>query len=516
MSTDSLEKRYLTKLSANLTGLIIGLVSQAMIARGLGPKLYGDFGYLTNFFNRIINFFDMGTSIGFYTKLSQRQNDFGLVSFYISYAGLASIFVIVLTGLFHKTELYLTLLPDQIPFFIYLAVLFGILTWVAKIFDKMADAYGLTVPKEIAVILQKGLGLVVILILFISNQLNLTNFFFYHYFVLILLTIIIIIILGRNNHSLWRNWKLSRPEIKSYTREFYNYNYPLFIYGLVGLIVGILDRWLLQTFSGSIEQGYFWLSHKIAVVCFICTGAMTQLITREFAIAFDKKDIPEMARLFRRYIPMLYSIAAYFSCFIAVEAKKVALLMGGEKFQNAALAIMIMSLFPIHQTYGQLSGSVFYATGQTKLYRNIGVANMTAGIILAYFLLAPRTSMGLNAGSLGLAIKTVIMNIIGVNIQLYFNARFLNLSLWRYQAHQVISVGCLIGCALTAQLSVNKVFFLPNKTLLSFLLSGILYTILVLVLILAQPLVFGVKRQEIHSLIRLITKKLKQFSAPKK
>jgi len=78
----SLKKRYFAKLSTNLIGLGIGLITQAVIPRGLGPKAYGDFSFLSSFFIRVVGFLDMGTSIGFYTKLSQRQQDFGLVSFY--------------------------------------------------------------------------------------------------------------------------------------------------------------------------------------------------------------------------------------------------------------------------------------------------------------------------------------------------------------------------------------------------------------------------------------------------
>ena len=56
---------------------------------------------------------------------------------------------------------------------------------------------------------------------------------------------------------------------------------------------------------------------------------MTPLLMREFAIAFDKRDLNLMAALFRRYIPMFYAIAAYLSCFILVQADKVVYFVGG-------------------------------------------------------------------------------------------------------------------------------------------------------------------------------------------
>ena len=504
---DSLKKRYLAKLAANLVGLGINLVTQAIIPRGLGPRAYGDFHFLSNFFTQIVGFLDMGTSIGFYTKLSQRQQDFGIVSFYLRFACIASFLVFVFVWCTQATGAYVTLWPEQKIFYVYLAAVWGILTWFVQIVNKMADAYGVTVSTEIARIIQKGLGLALILALFFTSQLNLTNFFFYHYFILIFLVLAFIWVMEKSGHSFRQSWRLSWNKIRAYAKEFYHYSHPLFVYALVGLIVGILDRWLLQKFAGSVQQGFFGLSYQIGAICFLFTSAMTPLITREFAVAFGEKDLREMARLFRRYIPMLYAIAAYFACFIAVQASKVTFIMGGGKFQHAALAVMIMAFYPIHQTYGQLSGSVFYATGQTALYRNIGITFMLIGLPVTYFLVAPPEKFGLDAGATGLAIKMVVLQFIGVNVQLWFNARLLKLHFWRYMGHQIVSVGCLLGIAGIAMFLVDKGLGLQNKVVLSFFLCGILYTLMTAVLGYAQPVLFGLQRRDIHSLIQTCVRK---------
>jgi len=507
---DSLKKRYLAKLSANLVGLAISVVTQAIVPRGLGPKAYGDFHFLSNFFTQVVGFLDMGTSIGFYTKLSQRQRDFGLVSFYLRFACLASFLVFVFVWCAQATGSYVTLWPDEKLFYIYLASIWGILTWFVQIVNKIADAYGVTVSTEIARIIQKGLGLALILALFFTSQLNLTHFFFYHYFILIFLALAFIWVMEHKRYSLKRSWKLSLAQIRAYTKEFYIYSHPLFVYALVGLIVGILDRWMLQFFSGSVEQGFFGLSYRIGAICFLFTSAMTPLITREFAIAFDEKDLQQMAYLFRRYIPMLYAIAAYFACFIAVEADKVTIIIGGAKFHQAALAVAIMAFYPIHQTYGQLSGSVFYTTGQTALYRNIGITFMLIGLPVTYFLIAPPDKMGINAGSLGLAVKMVALQFLGVNVQLYYNARLLGLRFWRYLVHQIVSVGCLLAVATVAMLVVDKGFAFQSK-IICFILSGFLYSIIVMFLIYFQPIIFGLKRQDIRTLFQWGIRKFKQI-----
>jgi O-antigen/teichoic acid export membrane protein len=297
---------------------------------------------------------------------------------------------------------------------------------------------------------------------------------------------------------------LPKSQIQSYFKEFYVYSHPLLIYALFGLVVGILDRWLLQAFSGSVQQGFYGLSFQIGALCFLFTGAMTPLMTREFSIAFGKQDLAQMAALFRRYIPLLYSIAAYFACFMALQADKVTYIMGGTKYHQATIAVAIMSFYPIHQTYGQLSGSVFWATGQTRLYRNIGIAFMLLGLPITFFLIAPVHMMGLNAGATGLAIKMVLLQFVAVNVQLYFNSKLLHLSFWRYFGHQIISVVLLLGTAFTAGAIVNNLSLFEGKTIINFIVTGFLYTLFVLFLILVFPQIFGIKRSDIFFIVKRV------------
>ena len=103
--------------------------------------------------------------------------------------------------------------------------------------------------------------------------------------------------------------------------------------------------------------------------------------------------------------------------------------MGGESFKGAAvIPIALMSLYPIHQTYGQLNSAVYFATGRTKLYRNIGLVIKIFGLFVVYLFLAPKAQLGLNMGSTGLALKMVIVQLVGQNILLWFNTGFLKIS----------------------------------------------------------------------------------------
>ena len=498
--TTSLRKRYLYKLSGNFIGAFINIVIQAIIPRELGPKAYGNFNFLTNFFTQVVNFLEMGTSTCFYTKLSQRPKESGLVIFYIYFTGFVFFCISGFVFLSFLTLANEKFWPDQAVLFIYLAAGLGFITWVVQVLNQMLDAYGLTTHSEFVRILQKVLGMVLIVLLYLFHQLTLANFFYYNFFILIFLGVAFLWVIDRGVFFAQQNWKLSREEVKKYSSEFYHYSHPLFIYVLVGLVVNILDRWLLQIYGGSIHQGFYSLAYQIGTICFLFTGALTPLLLREFSISFNKHDLPQMRYLFRRYIPLLCSTTAYFSAFIVLQAHNVIYIMGGSKFDGAVKPVAIMAFYPIYQTYGQLSGSVFYATGQTSLYRNIGVLFMLIGLPVTYFLIAPGDKFGLNLGSTGLAVKMVILQFIGVNVQLCFNTKFLGLSFRKYVGHQLFSVGCMLSCAAVATFLVNHTLGSYVNVVISFVLAGFFYTLLVGCLVYYKPVVFGLKSEDIRSL----------------
>jgi len=497
--TDSLKKRYFFKLSANIVSFGIAIGTQAMIPRGLGPRLYGNFNFINSFFVQIMSFLDAGTSTCFYTKLSQRLKEFKLVTFY-SYIGAvvcvaAALFVIICT----VTPVHFRLWPDQKMIFIYMGLFLGILVWCAQIINQAIDAYGLTVNAELAKIFQKVLALSIVLFMFLFNGMNLRNFFFYCYAMQIFLIVVFLkILINKFGAAVWFS-RLSAAETQSYAKEFFTYSHPLVLYSLVGVIAAVFDRWLLQFFGGSIQQGFYSLSVNIGTVCFLFTSAMTPLIMREFSIAYGNKDMASMASIFRRHIPLLYSLTAFLVCFIAVNADKVTLIMGGGKFKGAILPVTIMAFFPLHQTYGQLSNSVFFAAGRTALYRNIGIFFMILGLPVTYLLIAPHKYFGLEAGSTGLAVKMVAMQFVGVNVQLFFNARFLKITFWKYLSHQIVSAASLLGLAVACKYLVKIIFGSQVNILISFLLCGLLYLAMCAIAVYSAPILFGINRKDIHN-----------------
>jgi O-antigen/teichoic acid export membrane protein len=245
--------------------------------------------------------------------------------------------------------------------------------------------------------------------------------------------------------------------------------------------------------AGPIQQAFFGLAFKLSAISFMFTGAMTQLITREFSIAHGNNDKVQLATLFRRYIPLLYFISSIFSVFFITNAEVFTNIFGGDEFRNGTIPVAIMLLYPIHQTYGQLSGSLFYSTGQTKLYRNIGISIMPLGLVFTWLALSPNHFGGFELGALGLAIKTVFLQFIAVNVQLYFNSKYLKLSFLKYLIHQFFTLIILFSIAFLSKWAVS---LLINSLVLSAFLSGVMYLIFILLVIYIFPQIISMMKQQ--------------------
>jgi len=499
---DSLKKRYLFKVGVNFLGLPISAVSQFLIVRGLGPCAYGNFTFLTNIFNQIVGFLDAGTSIGFYTKLSQRLKESGLIKFYWFFFLAICVAVTLFLPLIFLFKMQVYFFPNQEIKYIWLALLFCLLTWSSQIVSKIVDAYGYTVNGETLRFAQRTFAVSLLAVLYFINKLNLTTLFFYHYVITLFILAAWWRLLKKNGVEVFPKVILKWKQYKSYMNEFYKYSHPLMVRSAVGFFSGVLTIWFLQKFGGSVQQGYYGFSLKLISIAGLFAFAMTPLITRELSVSFGEKNLAKMRSLFLRYAPLLYFLVCIMSSFFFTNAENISVLFGGDDFRKAKMAFAIMAFYPLIQTYGQLTGSFFYATGKTKLYRNIGLMFSLFGVPMTFILLGPKSMYGLNLGSVGMSLEMVILGFISVNTLLWFVCKYLKMSFIKFFVHQIYSVFVLILVSLSSSYVVG--LFIVND-IVSMLLSGFVYVILVvlLVVIIPNPLIF-MNRKELLSQVKSV------------
>ena len=398
-SEDSFKKRYSFKLITNIIGLGIGLITQSIVPRALGPASYGNFSFLTSFFWSVAGFLNFNSSTFFYTKLSQKQDDKTLVGFYFYFVLIIGLFLGVILAFPVVLGYNEIIWPEQKFIFVILGAIWAYMSFYVMILVDMSDAYGLTVKSEKVNTVLKIVGLTIILIMFWKNWFSLLNYFLYHLLILALSISALIYIIFKNKKSLSPFWRLDNAQVKKYAKDFSKFCAPLIVFTFLGVVAQILERWFLQTFSGSVKQGFFALSSQVASISFLFTSAVMPLVLRDQAISFGNKDLERSQKIFKRSTFTLYLLTTFFCCFIAVEAKTVLLFFGGQAYSEALVPLAIMSLYPIHQTYGQLNGNFFFATERVVAYRNIGLIFIFIGIPITFFLLGPEKYGALQYGN---------------------------------------------------------------------------------------------------------------------
>lgn len=486
----SLKKRYLIKLLSNIVNGVINIFLVAIVPKALGPVAFGQFSYLQQFFSQVIAFLDTGTSTVFFTKLSAKNTRKELLTFYflLSFALISILFLIIcFIDAFDYLAFFLPNIPTE---YVLYGVLFGIFTWVTQVYIKISDAFAITVSVEIIKIIHKIATL--FLLLYIINFLPFDlHIYFYFQLISLISFLIIVSILFKRKSIITKQFFNFKIKYKELVKEFYIYCYPLFIFNIVAIFIGLFDIWLLQTVSGSIETGFYGLAYSIAAMCFLFTSAMTPIITREFSKSFEENDLEKVKSLFQRYIPMLYSIAAYFSVFIAFQAENILSIFTDEKFKDALFVLVIMAFYPIHQTYGQLSGSLFFANGTTKLYRDIGLISSLIGLFFSYLFI-----YYFELGALGFGIKMILAQVIGVNIQLYFNTKLLDINMNSFVIHQIYTVVLFSFLAY-----ISSCFVYSSTIIINFLLSGFIYTIFIFICIILFPRIISLDKKKLFEYI---------------
>ena len=496
---DSLGRRYLSKLFSNVATIPLFFVLEAVLPRALGPAAYGNYNFSTTLFLNFTNFLDMGTSTCLNTALAKRPGEFGLAAFYLRVACFM-LFLCLLAGGALSAPGAGDLLMPGVPLWMALpAALWAYLTWAGRVARGMNDALGITTRSELVRVGVNLFSALALLALYAGGVLTLPVLFGHQYVTLALLAGGFLLILrGAWSHGgSPRSWRLSRAQRAAYSGEFRRYSLPLFVTALCSAAALSAERWLLQFFSGSVEQGYFSLAQKIGIACFLFVTAMTPLLMRELAVAHGRNDRAAMGRLLDRYAPMVYAVSAWLSCFALAEAPAILRLFGGAEFSGALVTVQIMALYPMHQGYGQIAGAVFYATGETRRLRNISLVTLVLGLAAAWAMLAPRALGGLDMGAEGLAWKMLLVQILGVNLLLFLCRGAAPFKYLRNLAHQIVCPALLVLAALATRYGTEYGNIGGADSLPRFFLSGVLYCGLTLFLACGFPFALGLRRGEL-------------------
>jgi len=497
--TPSLKTRFFWKLTNSTLSGGLSFLMLPFVSRALGPTDYGLYNFLRFFFEKIIQFFDIGAS-AFYPRFSRNPGDRGILRFLILYDFIlliGSILALLTLFISGKAESVLT---TKSFFIISLTFIFMWLFIVNGKMTELMDALGRTITNEIVQFFMRLALAIGIGLLFLSNKLSIGTYLAIQSLVYFIFVVFLI--------SLAKKYlppKTQTTPLKETANDFRVYSQPLFLASLVGIITGLGDRWILQVFSGAAEQGYYSFGLNLGTICFLLTGSVTPLLIREYAIAHSKNDKARIAAMFSKFLPVFYMLTAMISCFLATHGDWISPILGGADFTKAAIPVMLLTLGPIHQTYGQLSGGLMVATDRTKNYGKINMFMALIGLPVTYLCVAPKSYLGLDLGAAGLAFKTVFLQIVMVNIQIWYNTKYLGLKMTKFVIQQVVILGLLLAIGFMSKYIIG---FFGSPGIITLLFSGMIYMTCIAVVIFSFPGIISISREE---MMEYIGKQLKVF-----
>ena len=491
----SFKIRFLSTFLSNVLRMSISFVTGIVIARNLGPGEYGDFNFLLGSFMSLTTLVDMASSSAFYTFISQKPRGKKFFVYYASWvmSQLVILFLIVL------------LLPDSIREKIWIGHSFELILLGLIVNFSMNKLWGFWAQigesiRDTVVVQIRNLTLAIAYLIGVGvlvgfHVINIKNLF-------ILNIILYFLFSALYGFRICQQGLLSNKKtetFKAVLMEFKTYCLPLIIFSIVGFLYSFLDYWLLQKFGGAEQQGYYAIGARFSTLSLIATTSMLQVFWKEIAEANSLGNMERVRQLYHKVSRSLYFFSAVISCIMIPFSQEILSLLLGPAYKAAWLPLSLMFLYPVHQSLGQINGTMLYSLGKTKSRSVVGLVNMGISIPIVFVLLAPRSAIipGLQLGATGLALKMVGCQIFATNLMSLYVCRYIKVPFrWGYQFSVIL---LLLPIAFLSKYFIPYILFFDRYILFSMVVSGGFYLIIVMMSVFFFPSIAGLNRNQIHN-----------------
>ncbi|MFH1263758.1 MAG: lipopolysaccharide biosynthesis protein [Pseudomonadota bacterium] len=496
----SIRTRFLVSVVSNGIRALLGLASGVLIARGLNPAGYGDLMFLLGSFVAIRSLLDLGTSSAFFTFLSQQQRGRRFYLSYFIWLALQFVFTVLVVGLIVPDSIVEKAWLGQNRSVVLIAFVAAFMQQqVWQTVSQIGESRRKTLRVQLMNLAIAAFYLAMVSILLAAGRMSVSG--------------ILIILIGQYGAAaLMARWFLGGgmsesaggdPPWDELVREYLVYCRPLFAVSVVGFLYDYADKWMLQRFGGASQQGYFQIANQFATISLLATTSILTIFWKEIADARAKQDHQRVAGLYRKVSRGLVMLGAMITGLICPWSEQVVGICLGRSYAQAWPVLAIMLLFPIHQSLGQIGGTMLLATGQTRRFMIVSIVMMLLSIPVSYFILAPATGAeipGLGMGAFGIAIKLVLLNIISVNLQAWVIAHSNGWRLdWIYQA---VGIPLMIGLGFLAKFMVGLGWSVRGATGAELLVpiagAGVLYVLFASSAIWFLPWLVGMEKREIR------------------
>jgi O-antigen/teichoic acid export membrane protein len=495
---DSILRRSLISAQANVAKAVLSFATGILLARGLGPEQYGVFAFLLASFTALRAVLDMGSSSAFFSFISKRNRSRSFIAYYLLWVLIQFLLPLFFIVLIAPDEWVKSIWEGEEKSRVivaFVAVFLQQQMW--SIVAQIGESQRLTVKVQLLNISIACFHLTVVGVLYWVEGLTIERVYYF-----ISLEIVVATLVALKVFPLVYSDELSKPS--AMLREYWVFCYPLIPYAWLGMVIGFADTWLLQHFGGAVEQAYYSVAAQFASISLIATTSVLRILWKEVAEANERGDKTHVQRIYERANRILFVLGASISGMLIPWTEEIIQLVLGNSYLEGAFVMALMFLYPIHQSLGQINGTMFFALELTRPYVLIGMVSMLISGIAVYFIIAPPTALlpGLGLASTGLALKMVVLQFLGVNFSIWWLSKNQG---WKfYFVYQLVLVGLFLLLGFAAYYLVNFILDESVFVILRGGLAGMVYLFICALLLYRFPQFVGFTRSEInHYLPRL-------------
>tara|TARA_Y100000748_G_scaffold304134_1_gene311993 strand:+ start:2737 stop:4284 length:1548 start_codon:yes stop_codon:yes gene_type:complete len=500
----STAKRSTFSVIYNIIRAGVGFSTAMLLARWLGPEVYGVLAFLVASLLAARGLIDMSASQAFFTFLSQRPRSKKFVYIFLLWIVFQLILSVLVIAVILPDSYINSIWQGQSRSLIVLALIAVFMQHqVYQIALSMAEASRQTLRVQSLTLIMSVFHLLTIVALWVWDLLILPIIFG----VLILEWTAASFIAAKMYVTSPGEGNDSDDSIQSVFREFWLYCKPLIPYVWLGFFYVFVDRWLLQIWGGSEEQAYYAVAFQISSVSLLATAAILKVFWKEVAEAYKLNNISLVQNLYTKTTRILFVISAIIGGAIIPWSEEVLSLILGVSYSQGAVTFTIMLLYPLYQCLGQINGTVFYATENVKIQANLGYVFMVTSIVVTYLLLAPATYAlpGMALESKGLAIKMLLMGFLHATASSYIITRKFGVKF--DLIHQVIVLFLVLALAFISKLAISSVFSLSLVP--EMIIATLCYLFSMIIVFISFPGLISSSRDEINATGSLILNKVR-------
>jgi O-antigen/teichoic acid export membrane protein len=414
VNSNSIVWRFFYSLLTNLAKNFIGLFTAIYLARDFGPEYFGEYGYLLATLTALSYLIDLGGANALNSGVAKKKRGIKFYYFYFFWVLLSITIALFVINFILSESIVFDFLNQKNKLLISVATISIFLqVIVVNTLSNILESVRKSIISQNILLLGSFIFIGCILTIDYFYGLTLEIIFY----IMLIQQLTISLIFLRFCYSYVFKFSLKIDENwKENSVFFWRYTSPLFPSIIVVFLYTFLDRYMLQKFSGSIQQGFFQIANQISLIPMIFVASSLKIFTKEIAESFEKSNFIRMQKIYDNTFFSILFFLSIIAGLLSAWSNEILTIILGSDYSDAWVVFMILLLSPIYQGLGQVTGSFLLAIGDTRLQSKVTIITIFLSFPLLFILLAPKSSFGLELGASGLAFKLLIINYVSVCI----------------------------------------------------------------------------------------------------